>query len=474
MNKVIWKPQPRQQRALSCPADIIFYGGAAGGGKSDWLLADFCKQLKYGPDHRGIIFRRSMPELEELISRAHELYGSMGATWSEQKKKYTFQTGSEIKFRFLDSDLDVKKYIGHQYTWIGWDELTNWPSDYPFIFMISRARSAKGVPTWIRAAGNPGGAGQAWVKHMFIDNKIPEKIYTILETDVEMPDTGEIIKVKKTSTFIPAKLSDNYELMRKDPGYQANLMMQPEHIRRALLDGDWSVFGGQIFEEFRYDQHVIKPFSLDPSWTRLAAMDWGYSKPFSIQWFAITGDGRVIMYREWYGCEEGKANVGVKLSASEVANKAWEMSIGEGCDRMIADPACWSKMGTTDNFGNVAPSIAETFERSGWRMEKGINDRLNGLMRCHDLMKTTGHDSRPMFLVFNTCHHFIRTVPALTADPRKPEDVNTAAEDHSYDSFRYLVMHLDTLTPHMGFKEYVPEDQESNENEYDILTHGIG
>ncbi|WBK39888.1 terminase large subunit [Rhodobacteraceae phage LS06-2018-MD07] len=369
----------------------------------------------------------------------------MGATYNKVESTWTFPTGSTFKFRFLERDQDVHKYQGHQYTWIGFDELTNWPTDYPFMYMLTRNRSAKGVPCYTRAAGNPGGAGQAWVKAMFIDGKIPEKVYKVIEIpdldldtmEPKVDENGNVVMLTLEQTFIPAKLTDNTELMKKDPSYRVKLAMQPTHIRRALLDGDWSVFSGQVFEEFSYEKHVVKPFPLEPSWVKWAAMDWGYSRPFSIQWFAITGDGRVIMYREWYGVhieEDGsfKANKGAKMNASEVAKRAWELSFGEGCTQMVADPACWSKSGIVSMNGEDAASIAETFAAVGWTMEKANNDRLNGLARLHDMLQTTGENGVPSLIFFNTCHHLIRTLPALTADPRRPEDVDTTAEDHCF------------------------------------------
>ena len=210
--RVVWEPQPRQARALSSDVDELFYGGAAGGGKSDFLLADYLSGVQYGSDHRGILFRRSYPELEELILRSHELYRPLGATWNKQERQWTFPTGATLKMRFLSTDMDVYNYQGHQYTWVGWDELTNWASDFCYVYMISRNRSAAGVPCYIRSAGNPGGVGHAWVKRRFIDVCASETIFYDEETE-------------RTRVFIPAKLEDNQILVKNDPGYEKRLDM---------------------------------------------------------------------------------------------------------------------------------------------------------------------------------------------------------------------------------------------------------
>jgi hypothetical protein len=422
-NEAVWKAQPRQRVALKSDAFELFYGGAAGGGKSDYLLIDFLNGIEHGSAHRGVLFRRTYPELQELIRRSYEIYprlGHGGAQFSKSDKIWTFPGGATLRFAQMESDADVHKYQGHQHTWQGWDELTNWPTDYPYVYMLSRLRSAEGIKVRVRAAGNPGGAGHAWVKARFIDGKEPERLYID-------EDHGQ------TKVFIPAKLSDNAILMEADPGYADRLKMLPPHLQRAYLEGDWDIFSGQAFDEWRYDRHVIKPFKLEPHWVRFASMDWGYQKPFSIGWWAITGDGRFIRYREWYGCEATERNKGLKMAAETVARQSFEMSAGEGVDQMVADPAVWSKIDDT-------PSIAEIFADAGWKMERANNDRRSGLQRMHDLMKTNGHDGLPQLLVFATCTAFIRTIPLMTIDSKKMEDVDTTGEDHVYDEARYAAM----------------------------------
>lgn len=421
--ETIWQAQPRQRVALKSKAFELFYGGAAGGGKSDFLLIDFLNGVEHGAAHRGILFRRTYPELQELIRRSYEIYPRIGdgsATFNKGDKIWTLPGGATLRFSQMESDSDVHKYQGHQYTWEGWDELTNWPTDYAYVYMISRLRSAEGVPVRVRAAGNPGGVGHAWVKARFIDGKEPEKLYID-------EDTGQ------TKVFVPAKLADNIILMQNDPGYKDRLALLPPHLRRAYLEGDWDIFAGQAFEEWRYEDHVVKPFALDPSWHRFVSLDWGYTKPFSIGWWAVTEEGRFIRYKEWYGCETSERDKGIKKPAVDVAREAWEMSAGDGVDYMVADTAIWNNI-------DGSPTTAQIFEDAGWRMEKANKDRISGLQRMHDLMQTKGSDGMPQLLVFSTCYAFIRTIPAMTIDEKHPEDVDTRSEDHVYDEARYALM----------------------------------
>lgn len=396
---------------------------------------DFLRDAdQWGSQHRGVIFRQSYPQLEELLVRAKELYPLLGGEYSKTEKQWSFPSGATLKFRYIERDDDVLHYQGHAYSWVGWDELTQWPTDYPYRYLMSRVRSAAGAPVAVRSAANPGGPGHVWVRERFIDPAPAETIfYTPQGT---------------TAVFIPAKLEDNKILMDSDPDYEQRLGMLEPHLYKALRDGDWNVFAGQVFEEFSTERHVVRPFPLDPQWRKFVSLDWGYSKPFSLGWWAVTGDGRLIRYKEWYGCVEGKRDSGLKLSAREVADTAWEMSVPDGVTEMVADPAIWNNQGM-DN------TIADAFEQVGFTLEKGVNDRLSGLSRMHDLMKLEAHDGRPLLLVFDNCRAFIRTVPALVYDQKNFEDVDTTMEDHVYDEARYAMMSpMSRQTSRQGYMDY--------------------
>ena len=433
--RTIWKPQPKQALALSCPATELFFGGAAGGGKSDFLLMDFLQgAAKYGKHWKGILFRQTTSELEELQNRADELYRPLGAVYRGTGTKtgsnmWQFPNGATLKMRYLESEKDVKRYQGHQYTWIGIDELGNYPSPYCWTFMKSRLRSPAGVPCYIRGTANPGGVGHAWIKGRFMDGHEPNKIFDL----VAKAENGK--EFRDTACFIPSRLEDNGILMSKDPQYEARLLSLPSHLARAMRYGDWSVFEGQIFDIFRIERHIIKPVRLDNGeWFKFAAMDWGFTRPFSIGWYAVNSQGRVIRYREWYGCERDSFNTGLKMSSVDVAQKSWEMGLTEGVTDMVADPAIW-------NRADDAPSVCENFEKAGWKMHKGNNDRKNGLIQVYNYLKQDADENgTPMFTAFNTCHGLIRTLPMLQPDPLDMEDVDTRLEDHIYDEVRYAIM----------------------------------
>ncbi len=424
-----WSPQPGPQSdaigATWCPE--ILYGGAAGGGKSDFLLGDFLQDVPtYGPAWRGIVFRRTYPELEELIGRSSEIYLPTGAHWHETKRTWRWPNGATLKMRYAEREKDKYRYQGHQYTWIGWDELTQWPSLSVYRYLRSRLRSASPVPTKrIRATANPGGPGHHEVRAYFID-AAPLGFRPIVDEATGLE-----------RMFVPSRLEDNRILMAADPGYVARLQgLGSEALVRALLDGDWSVISGAFFSEFRPSLHVVQPMELPAHWLRFRAMDWGSARPFSVGWYAVSDGehprfprGALIKYREWYGWN-GTPNTGLRLTAEMVADGIVKREAGDRVAYGVIDPAAWSADG--------GPSIAERMIGRGVHFRSADNKRMPGWDQLR--ARLVGEDGRPMLYLFATCVHTIRTLPALQHDEEKPEDVDTEGEDHAGDETRYACM----------------------------------
>lgn len=439
----MWRPQVGPQlRAIEadwCPE--LFYGGAAGGGKSDFLLGDWLQDVPvYGPAWQGVLFRRTYPELEELLKRSAEIFPHSGAEWTAQDKTWTWPNGARLRLRYLERDMDATRYQGHQYTWIGWDELTQWPTDYAYRFLRARLRSAHAVPTKrIRAAANPGGVGHLWVKASFIDPH-PAGMVPFIDTETGME-----------RLFVPARLSDNRILLQADPDYADRLRgLGSEALVRAWLDGDWSVIEGAYFSEFSTDRHVCRPFEIPRHWARIRGMDWGSASPFSVGWYAVASEdhassvgvipkGALIKYREWYGMMAGKPNVGLKLSADDVADGIVERERGDPkMSKCVIDPSAAKEDG--------GPSILSRMSRRGASFMPADNTRMAGWDQLRARLKGDG-DGRPMIVFFSTCVHTIRTLPALQHDKNKPEDVDTDGEDHAGDETRYVCMSRPWLAP---------------------------
>jgi phage terminase large subunit len=207
--------------------------------------------------------------------------------------------------------------------------------------------------------------------------------------------------------------------------YWDMLNTQPERRRRAWLDGDWDVFEGQVFEEWRRHVHVIKPFSIPDDWTRWRAVDWGYSAPFCCLWFARErGTDLTIVYREAY--ERG-------LTDPEQAEMVRDLTgEDEHIESTLADPSMW----TLRTMERQTVTSADVYAKHGVPLRRADNDRMTGMRRVREALKVRGDDSTNL-RIFENCQNLIRTLPALPYDKVRVEDVDTNAEDHAYDALRY-------------------------------------
>lgn len=462
---IIWKPQPQQTKFMERPEFEVLYGGAAGGGKSDALVAEALRQVHIS-HYKGLILRRTYPQLTELIEKSLLLYPRVipGARYNATQHTWSFPSGAKIIFGAMQHEKDKLNYQGKAYDFIGFDELTHFTYTQ-YMYLFSRCRpNGPGTRCYIRATTNPGGIGHGWVKERFITVAPP---LTTVKYKVDVEDNkGKKIIIERERIFIPATVFDNQELLNNDPNYIATLGMMPEAEKRALLYGDWDSFSGQVFREWKNDSshyddrhwtHVINPFDIPKYWVVYRALDWGYARPFSIHWYAISPSGRIYCFKELYG-STGEPNTGVKWYADKVAEEVYRMEHEDADlrDREIfgiADPAIFAEDG--------GPAIVESFEKYQIYFEKGDHERIAGKMQCHYRL-AFDEEGIPMFYIFKTCKHFIRTVPALIYDETKVEDIDTEGEDHAYDEWRYMCMSR-PIEPRISYepnKEWKPPEDD--------------
>lgn len=435
--KVIWKAQPGPQTSLiQCPVFEVFYGGARGGGKTEGSIGDFLEHANtYGEHANGIFLRRTSKQLEEVVARTQSLFRPLGATYREQKAEWRFPGGQRLKFRYLERDTDAEEYQGHNYTWCGVEEVTNFPSPEPINKMRATLRSSMGVKVRMVLTGNPGGPGHQWVKQRYID---PCKTgFKVLRERFLDPFTKEIRELERV--FIPSKLSDNPLLTRNDPMYVARLQQQGSaQLVKAWLDGDWDIVLGAFFDCFNPYVHI-----LDMSWEgllprsalRFRSFDWGSARPFCVGWYILSDGtwglprGALLKYREWYGWN-GQANVGLKMDADSVAIGIVEREKGEYIKYGIADPQIFVRDG--------GPSIGERMMMKKASFRPGDRKRKVGWDQLRKYL--VGEDGAPMLYFLECCESTIRTLPVVQHDEHDTEDVDTDNEDHAVDETRYAVM----------------------------------
>lgn len=438
----MWEAQPLQAALISCPIEDVFFGGARGGGKTDGCLGDWISHAdQYGNFARGIFFRRSYDELEEAQSRAVDLFTPIGAVYRAAKRTWVFPNGATLKMRYLARDEDANHYQGHQYTWMCFEELTNWPSPKPIDKLRACLRSGRApIPKSLRASGNPGGVGHNWVKLRYVD---PAPPFTPFYDD----------ELNTWRVYIPSRLEDNQALTKNDPDYWKRVEASAggdQALLRAWRLGDWDIVAGGMFDDlWKRSKHAIKPFEIPESWRVDRTFDWGSSKPFCVLWWAESDGttapngvtyprGSVFLIDEWYGWN-GKANEGLKMLATDIADGIRESEAGFA---FKVQPGCAdSAIFAAENGVCIGDDMAARGVR--WLpADKSPGSRKTGWERIRRYLKSATEfpAEEPGLWIFDICTQWIRTVPTLPRDVKKPDDVDTNAEDHIGDGTRYRLM----------------------------------
>lgn len=451
---MILEPTPLQEAFIHSPADETLYGGARGGGKTfaviiDWLI----HSEAYGRYARGIVFRRTLVELDDFIESAKDVLIASGHRWIEQKKTFISPKGAVFRCRYLDSDEDARLYQGHAYSRIYVEEIGNFPHEGPIrkLFGALRPPVAGGPPIrcQFKATANPGGPGQTWVKMRYID---PAAAMTPFSAD----------HGKRFRVFIPAKLTDNPHLMENDPTYIDRLAdVGSAELVKAWLDGDWNTVVGQYFREFSHDAHVIPTVEVPRHWkVRYRSHDWGSARPNCTLWFVVAdgGDlpgvrhriprGALIVYRERYGWN-GKPNEGERKTAAEVASAIRICEVGD--HEIIDQNADLNKIDPSTFATNGGPSIAEEMARMGVWWTRADNRRVQGQGPIGGWNQVRGRlrgdGDAPMIFFMDCCIHLIRTLPMIPTDPTNLDDIDTDSEDHAADTLRYGCMARPYIPP---------------------------
>lgn len=410
---------PKQREFIDSKIDDLLYGGAAGGGKSYGLLIWAAKRRLEIRQSKGILFRRTYPELERsLISESKKYYGLFGARYNETKHAWRFPNGSIQEFGHCETDGDVYAYQSAEYQDMGFDEATHF-TQFQVAYLTSRVRSSiPGVQTQIRLTSNPGGVGHAWIYKRYV---LPYKFHR------SWRDT----KTEKSLSFIPATVHDNPALMENDPNYLKRLKELPEKKYLALAKGRWDVFEGAYFTEWNDTPgfSILREPRKPDTWTmKFLSMDWGFSDPACVLWWEITPLGRVFIYRELYTS---------RLSPKELAKAIMDLSPeSEKYMFLKASPEIWGKKVETDNGGETIKDLMESVISGRVPMEKANNARVPGWLKVREYL-SPAPDGKPWVQISPVCENLIRTLPMLVHDEKKPEDVDPACEDHAPEAMRY-------------------------------------
>ncbi len=416
---LVWRPTAKQEAFLNAREDEVLYGGAVGGGKSEALLMFSILRRTMIPRSRGLILRRTYPELEMThIRRSKELllHGG-GVRYSEQHKRWLFPNGSILQFGYAERYDDLLRYQSAEFEDVCIDEASQF-TEQEYLFLMSRLRTTKrGVRCLMRLASNPGGIGHAWLKRRFVD--------VARDATYRDPETG------LTRRYIPATLDDNPHIDKA--AYERRLAAMPDDLRRMYRYGEWDVFAGQVFAEFARTVHVVDPFPLPGWWRRWLANDPGYAEHFAWYWFAADDEGNVYVYRE-YTNEPGE-----RVPYSQQAARVVELTGGEQLE------FCVVGLDAFNRHPETGKAIVDYYREGGLQLPflravHGPDSRKLRAATLHEYLKVEkAGDGAPRarLRVFATCRKLIETLPMLTADPRDPEAVAKTGLDHWYDALTY-------------------------------------
>lgn len=431
-----YKPQEGPQTIFHTRLeDIVGYGGTKGPGKTEALLGEAMRQIDH-PEYRGLLLRRTFPQLQEIIDRGRVIYGRVGAVWLEQKHKFVFPSGAQIFVGHAQHETDVENYQGHEYQFIGIDQAEQWTKNMVF-FMIAQNRTSKeGLRCYVRLTFNPGGIGTGWIRDMFIRGKVPGQTYT------ETYNLADGRTLTRTTCFIRGTVHDNKILMATNPQYLANLMSQPEKYRKAWLEGDFDALSGQFFSEFYESTHVIAPFTIPLDYKIYISLDWGYTAPLSCHWWAVDpGMKHVYCIAEYYVTQKNSPEAAKEIHEKNRKMFGEEYISQRRIEEMYVDPSIFA------NKGNGGKTIGEDFFDALWEEAGGRklhlpivpadNSRVAGWNVFRNMLVIQA-DGKPFCMWFKNCTNAVRTIPEQVHDDTHPEDLDTDGEDHAADDHRYF------------------------------------
>lgn len=445
--EIVWAPQPGSQTIfLTCPHFEVLYEGTRGPGKTDALLMDFAQHVGrgYGRSWRGVLFRQTYKQLGDVIAKSRKWFHRAfpQARFNASDHTWTWPDGEQLLLRHMKRPDDYWNYHGHEYPWIGWEELTTWSDLKCYDLMKSCCRSSDPrVPRKYRSTANPWGRGHNQVKARFIDPAPPGVPWT-------NDDGLKVVRIR-------GHWSENRILLAADPEYPKRIAAaasNPEQAK-AWLQGSWDIVAGGMFDDLWGPKLILPRFPVPAGWRMDRAFDWGSTRPFSYGlWAESDGTpielpgrtvhlarGTLVRVAEWYGWDGKNPNTGLRMTDPDIGRGIVERESRWGYRERIepgpADAAIFTAAADGKSIAGALAAAGAEFTPSA----KGA--RAPGWQAMRNMMQAGLEAPReePGLFVVEDCRQWLRTVPVMPRSEKDPDDVDTDAEDHAADETRYKI-----------------------------------
>jgi hypothetical protein len=427
------EPTPFQRRVLAIPEEwSIALMGGRGGGKTFAALLRIVRHLaKYGKDARVLILRenyKGLLQIEETMLMLLEQSFPGKVRWNRAEHLMRIDGGGTVEMGQIESFRDVSKFIGRESTLIFFDDVGQL-REFRFMNLIkSNLRSPAGVPLSVLATGNPGGAQHMTLKRLYLPH-VPWRPFQI---------------ENETWVLTPSTMEDNPFLDHADYKRRIESATNDAGLRRAWIENDWSVEAGICFSSFSEADSVLPvdvPFRITRRWAPYVGMDWGTSAPACALFMGrCPGDvpgipaGSVVVFDEFAthaGPDELNKGLGYPpgVVAEEIIErcKHWNMPWHGVCDDS------YGLGGSSDTLLTLFREDYNLhFEKPQSKNRVGGWSTINGMFA-----NAAERNGKPGLYISERCGYLLSTLPLLTRDPRRPEDILTTLADHAADALRY-------------------------------------
>ena len=426
-------PGPQTEFLAAGEQEVLFAGGK-GSSKTYGLMVDplrWCGNKAF----RGVIIRRTIPDVRDIIFKAKQLYPKAypGVEWKETEKCFYFPSGARLEFGFAETLSDLPKYQGQNYTYVGIDEIADFPfAEELLTYMRANLRTVDpiNVPVKLRLTANPAAVSSNYLRKEFIEKAPSGETFWDSSTFFD-PRTKKPMTVHISKKHIHSTVFDNPYLLQ-DPTYVATLANLPEAKRKAWLLGDWWASENSAFPEFEDSVHVVAPFEVPRGVQRIRGGDWGYRSEGVVVWGAVMPNGQIVVYREFVF--KGK-------DALKVAQEGKAMELGENIRVGVMDTSAWAKRGELgESIGEVLTRVWGRWIPSSRNRTDGKGSRVNRVNLLHRYLAIDPMTGEPRLVITANCRRTIECIKAIPVDPHNVEDVDTDSPyDHAYDGLTYML-----------------------------------